>query len=672
MKDWRHHLLQHFQPALAAVSRLTVVSDPDELLLEEGVLDQLRASGFELIPFEDPVAFRFQYERQFRQLWDRGEATSLVVVLRTPQADASRLPYDLLQVARRDRRVLHFNIAELFPELVPAVVRSLDRRWFTPLWTAVRQHAPKALGEGKTCDFILRYVFEVTPEQVKSPSRLLHMLLHRHYRGLQAPERIDTYLIDRLREHPRWEGWPLEQIIPDRESFFTFLQERWSYFLRHKVSADKPLLGAPEEPYGLKIPGPVEIPFDHDDVRIYIDNLFAERRLRPIPAPAGLPAGWWTMGTLQADPREAEAQRLERLTRTLQEQAPGIEADRAAWLSFAPRFAEWLALQQRSESPLSPERRAVFEQLHSELEERFTAWMLTHYAALANLPYLPAPVMVHQIPLFLRHKLKAGAKRALVVVDGLALDQWVILRERMDSALLFDERAVFAWVPTLTSVSRQAIFAGQPPLFFEGSLKSTHKEKEHWQRLWADAGLAGPAVAHVVQGYGPTGDFIDQVRAAAGHPRCRAIGIVVNTVDRIMHSMELGSSGMHVMVQHWADKGELQTILELLLAGGFDVYLTADHGNVQAEGIGKPNVGVTAENRGSRVHIFDDSLLRDQLAAQTPGAIPWPGVGLPESYHALLAPKRQAFIKEGVTMVGHGGISIEEVIVPFIHIQRGA
>jgi hypothetical protein len=38
MKDWRHHLLQHFQPALAAVSRLTVVSDPDELLLEEGVL----------------------------------------------------------------------------------------------------------------------------------------------------------------------------------------------------------------------------------------------------------------------------------------------------------------------------------------------------------------------------------------------------------------------------------------------------------------------------------------------------------------------------------------------------------------------------------------------------------------------------------------------------------
>jgi hypothetical protein len=592
------------------------------------------------------------------------------VVLRTPKADATRLPYDLLQVARRDRRVLHFNIAELFPELVPAVVRSLDRRWFTPLWSAIGQHTPKALGERQTCDFILRYVFDVTPEHVKSPSQLLHMLLHRHYRGLQAPERIDAYLIERLREQRGWEEWPLERIIPDRESFFAFLQERWPHFLRRKTSTSGSLLAAPQQPYGLKIPGPVDLPFDHDDVRIYIDNLFAERRLKPVPAPDGLPEGWWTLGTLQADPSETNLQRLEHLTRMLQEQAPGPEADRATWLSFAARFAEWLALQQRPESPLPPETRAEFDQLHSDLEERFAAWMLTHYAALANLPYLPSPAMVHQIPLLLRHKLGAREKRALVVVDGLALDQWVVLRERLDSTLSFNERAVFAWIPTLTSVSRQAIFAGHPPLFFEGSLASTHKEKDHWQRIWADVGLVGSAVAHVVQGYGPWAEFMDQVRAVAGHPRCRALGIVVNTVDRIMHGMELGSAGMHAMVQHWAEQGDLQALLDLLLTNGFDVYLTADHGNVQAEGIGKPNVGVTAETRGSRVHIFDNALLRDQLASQMPGTIPWPRVGLPESYHALLAPKRQAFIKKGVTMVGHGGISIEEVIVPFIHIQR--
>ncbi len=73
--SWRDRILQEFTPELASVTRMTVVSDPDELLLEQGVLDELRAAGFELVPFDDPVAFRYQYERQFRQVWDRGEQT---------------------------------------------------------------------------------------------------------------------------------------------------------------------------------------------------------------------------------------------------------------------------------------------------------------------------------------------------------------------------------------------------------------------------------------------------------------------------------------------------------------------------------------------------------------------------------------------------------------------
>ena len=48
----------------------------------------------------------------------------------------------------------------------------------------------------------------------------------------------------------------------------------------------------------------------------------------------------------------------------------------------------------------------------------------------------------------------------------------------------------------------------------------------------------------------------------------------------------------------------------------------------------------------------------------------WPSLGLPDDYCALLAPHRKAFIRDGETIVGHGGISIEELIVPLIQIER--
>ena len=107
MSSWRDQILREFVPN---VSRLTLVADPDGLLLEEGVLSGIHERGFELIPFEDHVAFRYAYESKFRSRWDHGEQTDLVVVLRSEVSDLDCLPYDLLQAGRR----LSFNLGEIF------------------------------------------------------------------------------------------------------------------------------------------------------------------------------------------------------------------------------------------------------------------------------------------------------------------------------------------------------------------------------------------------------------------------------------------------------------------------------------------------------------------------------------------------------------------------------
>ena len=83
---------------MPGVVRLTLVADPDSLLLEATLLKGIEECGFELLPFEDHVTFRFNVESRCRDCRVRGETTDLVVVLRAVASDLCSLPYDLLQV----------------------------------------------------------------------------------------------------------------------------------------------------------------------------------------------------------------------------------------------------------------------------------------------------------------------------------------------------------------------------------------------------------------------------------------------------------------------------------------------------------------------------------------------------------------------------------------------
>jgi hypothetical protein len=282
--------------------------------------------------------------------------------------------------------------------------------------------------------------------------------------------------------------------------------------------------------------------------------------------------------------------------------------------------------------------------------------------------------MLHHLPRFLARQVgeDRDAKVALIVMDGLAMDQWLIVRgvlASMRPSLRFREEGIFAWIPSLTSVSRQAAFAGKAPMFFPNSIQTTDKEPAQWRQFWADQGLTPNEVVYV-KGLGD--DDFETVFEALSHPKVRVAGLVVDKVDRIMHGMEMGTAGMHNQVRQWAQRAYLDTLLNLLLDRGFRVYLTSDHGNVEAVGCGRPDEGAFADLRGERVRIYPYTALRDKVKERFPAALEWAPVGLPDDYFPLLAPARQAFIQKGQHIVTHGGISVEELIVPLVQIERRA
>jgi hypothetical protein len=665
MSNWRDQILKEFTPRVA---RLTLVADPDGLLLEEGILEGIRKRGFELIPFEDNVAFRYAYESKFRSRWDRGEHTDLVVVLHSQAGDLSGLPYDLLQAGRR----LSFNLGDIFPNLSPPVVTSLDRGDLDALCEAQNNHAPGQLGDNATKEFVLRHVFGIAPELIKQPSDLLRVLLRRHYRSRRIPIMLDERFIQILRQSTLFDDWPLDALITDREVFFAFLQERWPIFLDSIAVKGASGVRENKKPYSLAIEGPIDLPFEHQDIRVYIDNLFVEGLLHSVSHDHAdsLSRTWVGIGVCTASIEDRSC-RLGKLIGGLQTSIPADDVKHTDWFHFARGWAELILIANDQAVALPGQACERIKSLQSQVDAGFAAWLFKRYAGLVNLPPVP-PVMLHHLPRFLSRQVgkDRNAKIALILVDGLAMDQWLVIRRELAArqpAFRFREQFVFAWIPSLTSVSRQAAFAGKAPIFFPNSIQSTDKEPALWAQFWADQGFTSNEVVYF-KGLGD--GSLDSFAEALSHPKARVAGLVVDKVDKIMHGMEMGTAGMHNQVCQWAKQPYLNTLLDMLLDRGFRVYLTSDHGNIEAEGCGRPAEGAMANLRGERVRIYPDAALRAKVKERFPAALEWDPVGLPEDCLALLAPARHAFVQENKRIVSHGGISVEELIVPLVQIER--
>lgn len=671
MSSWRDAILNDFIPN---VSKLTLVADPDSLLTEEKLAMQLRGRGFELIEFNDPVEFRYAYESKYRSMWDRGEHTDLVVILRLQDTELEDLPYDLLQAGRK----LSFNLGDLFPSLSYPVIEKLDRCLLDSLYDAQLKSPPDRMGDNATKDFILRHVFGIAAELISNDVELLRILLRLHYGKIQMPGMLVHRLIHVLNDHAGFKGWPLDQIVPDDKAFFGFLQERWPVFLdeisKKNLSRDGSEKGDQTREHsrkkGLLYPGPDHVPFGHQDIKVYIDNLFVEGKLAPVQADGiEVDAGSWIQSGIAAVGRDDGVLRISRLFDLVEKELPTEESRHSDWTSFALKWAELSSLVYCENCAQSLTR---LRKVGDVMNATFVGWLRDHYASLINLPP-NSPAMLHHVPRRLARDMggKENYRVALIVVDGLALDQWVTVRQllqKQDNNLVMRESATFAWIPTLTSVSRQSIFSGKLPQFFPSSIKSTNSEEKLWKQFWGGYGLSKLDVAYQrCLGDGDVSSLLDD----AIHPsKTKVVGLVVDKVDKIMHGMQLGSAGMHNQIKQWCEGGFLRALIGHLLDCRYDVWLTADHGNIECDGKGRPSEGVIAETRGERARVYPTPELRAKVAKEFSFAEEWEPVGLPLDYYPLVAGGRNAFVPVGSSIVGHGGISIEEVIVPLVKFER--
>ena len=578
---------------LARTSGAAVVLDPDGVLDEHAITSV--AEACRVIRADDWDSFRRVWDLDIRRVLD-GPPT-LVCVSSTEFATASDLPWDIEHEADEVIR-LRWPV----PMELRALLRAADPTSAENLMSAAGRHTNLA-------DIVASaygVAFDDPGSELDGVVRLRLVP--------DTPEQLWDVLARTLTT-------PAARSVALGRGDVAVLQRIWNEWLRHgHGDGVEAFVAAPGAVLGLLGAG----------------------LLKPAPIRAtGLP-DWAQVGAVDPDPEQL-------IDELLAAQSP-LAADLAGWTETASWWGQVRAAI--AASPISPGNTEIAWDIWEQLDDSFRSWLRGNYgsALLSTAPF----AALHQVAPRLARRVEEGAKILLVVIDGLGFAQWHPLR-RAAGLTVLDATGSLAMIPTLTSVSRQAIFAGELPREFAEHIRTTRAEERRWRRFWADQGVADRDISYTKT----LGDDADSIPV----PHGRVAAVVVNAVDDILHGADvLGDRQVAVGVDLWARTGFLTNLVGVATRAGYETWITSDHGNLPTLPGRVPREGQTVE-AGIRVRIYPNPTLRQKAAEH--GEI-WDPPGLPTEdagYYPLFAPGRSGY-HTGASRVGHGGISLDEVIVP--------
>ena len=647
-------LLRYFP---AHTHPLTLVSDPDRLLAGEALMAELARRGFQVIQEEDPVLLRHRVEQA-------QPFTVVQPVLLTTTGAIEDLPYDLYQGAYRINLSLH----PFFPNLAYPVLQTLSPDQIEKL--AACPPPPHPLSRQKTIEYLLREVFQADIEALRQPHACIRWLNDYHHQQSPLPDLLRASLTERLKRFSTYQAWDLDLLIRDARAFQSFIQQEWQSSLAYSLSERS--LHETRPPYAL--------PFHTSaSLQDLVPGLVRRGTLQPVMVEnqSSLPL-WAQPGVTWVDGR------LQRMAALLEEMRSHINALQmntpvgwSAWKELALAWAELSSLRFHADLAVPSAVQQGYSKVARDLEGLFTLWLKKHYPALGA-QRLPTPHHVHHIPHYLAHLRNLGKveKVVLLVLDGLSLMDWQTVSaawaQRHEDWKIKTE-VVLSQIPTITSISRYALLSGLRPADFAHNMEPRVSEARAWELFWSREGVAESACKLLPLYYDRQIDQSPELQ----DPRVNFWCLIDDTPDRLAHHATLGAADQQSSLRLWLDPMQHPNSLPLeaqvgdYLDQGFSVFIASDHGHVEAVGVGQPSEGLVAQTRGKRARMYQDRRAARNVQNAFTDTILWDQDGLlPDESIALMPAGQEAFAPVGDVVVTHGGISIDEVIVPFIQIIK--
>ena len=244
-------------------------------------------------------------------------------------------------------------------------------------------------------------------------------------------------------------------------------------------------------------------------------------------------------------------------------------------------------------------------------------------------------------------------KVALLCLDCMGFTEWNLLKAHLElDEVELDEKAVFAMLPSVTSISRMAIYEGK---------REVYNNKAPGRPAEAKAFANNFASQHTA--YLTESDIITADKLL-GYD---VVSILYNFFDELAHAVQFppGAEDKTPYLNAAKDylrKSSIKHDIHLLKEEGYAIYACSDHGSIVAKGNGKRIEKYLIDGFAKRAVIIHagNSELLDMEQINIP---------FEKDKKVVLPEGRTMFTYKDKFEVNHGGITLEEMIVPFIKLN---
>ncbi len=369
-------------------------------------------------------------------------------------------------------------------------------------------------------------------------------------------------------------------------------------------------------------------------------------------------------------------------------------------ISMGLNFEEWAEVYRKLiywELELDKSKavgmRDVLVMQKSEANTEFCKFIVKNYKSWLNKPDENAPTMSHNL---FKHKIfpyiEPGTPTFLILIDNLRFDQWKVIQPTIsESFRMSDEDFYYSILPTSTHYSRNAIFSGMMPLEMEKRFpnfwlndeeeggKNMHEKdflEDHIHRSKKNLKFSYTKITNFTDGKLLSENIYNMLNNDLNV-------IVYNFVDLLSHSRtemdvlkELASdeTAYRSITHSWFEHSPLLDALLRISEKKVNLVITTDHGTIRVKEpskvIGDRDTTTNLRYKHGRNLNYNS---KDVLETRNPHELFLPKPHVSSSF--IFAKEDKYFVYPNnynyhvnlfKNTFQHGGISLEEMIVPVI------